>query len=122
VIVLPVEWRVQTDVEGWLRNSVHPAGALAMFQQPRWFLQMLVRQEWNAPDVAGPLAVAFAGLFLALVRRAVRRGGAGALPLAAMVPALASLLFCLMMSPVPRYAGATMWILAATGVLSGDRR
>jgi hypothetical protein len=123
VIVLPVEWRVQTDVEGWLRNSVHPAGALAMFTQPRWFLQMLVRQEWNAPDVAGPLAVGFAGLLLALARRAVRRGGTGALPLAATVPALASLLFCLMMSPVPRYAGATMWILAATGVLAacGDR-
>jgi hypothetical protein len=123
MIVLPVEWRVQTDVEGWLRNSVHPAGAFAMFQQPRWFLQMLVRQEWNVPDVVGPLAVAFGGLSIGLVRRAVRRGGAGALPLAAMLPALASLLFCLMLSPVPRYAGATMWILGATGVLVayGDR-
>jgi hypothetical protein len=121
-IVLPVEWRVQTDVEGWLRNSVHPAGAFAMFTQPRWFLQMLVRQEWNAPDVVGPLAVACAGLMIGLLRRVFRRG-AGTLSLAAMLPALASLLFCLMLSPVPRYAGATMWMLCATGVLVavGDR-
>ena len=117
VIVLPVEWRVQTDVEGWLRYSVHPGGAFAMFQQPRWFLQQLVKQQWNAPDVVGPLLVAAAGLSIALVRRAVRGGGAGALPLVATLPALASLLFCLMMSPVPRYAGATVWMLAATGVL-----
>jgi hypothetical protein len=122
VFVLPVEWRVQTDVEGWLRNSVHPAGAFAMFQQPRWFLRVLARQEWNVPDVVGPLAVSFAGLSIAILRRA-RGRGAGALPLAVMLPALASLLYCLMMSPVPRYAGATMWLLAATGVLAacGDR-
>ena len=123
VIVLPVEWRVQTDVEGWLRYSVHPGGALAMFHQPRWFLQQLLKQEWHAIDVLGPLVVGFAGLSIALLRRVARRRGAGALPLAAILPALASLVFCLMMSPVPRYAGATMWMLAAIGVLlaCGDR-
>jgi hypothetical protein len=35
---------------------------------------------------------------------------------------VASLLFCIVLSPVPRYAGATVWILAATGILlaAGD--
>lgn len=123
VIVLPVEWRVQTDVEGWLRNSVHPGGAMAMFHDTRWFLQQLLKQQWDAPDVIGPLLVALAGVLVAGVRRLVRRGGDGRLPFVAVLPALASLQYCLMLSPVPRYAGATVWILAATGILlaCGDR-
>lgn len=117
VVVLPVEWRVQTDVEGWLRNSVHPGGALAMFQQPEWYLQQLLKQRWDAPDVIGPLVVALLFALTGLARRLVRRAGDGALPFVTMLPALASLQYCLMLSPVPRYAGATVWLLAATAIL-----
>jgi hypothetical protein len=34
-----------------------------------------------------------------------------------ILPALASLAFCVVMSPVPRYAGATVWVLAAIAIL-----
>jgi hypothetical protein len=121
VIALPVEWRVGTNVEGWLRNTVYVGGWRAIVQAPRWFLGILRGQGWSAPEVAGPIAVGLVALLGAMLRR-TWRGARGLpaqnpLPLAVILPALSSLLFCVVLSPVPRYAGATVWILAATGVL-----
>jgi hypothetical protein len=69
----------------------------------------------------GPIAVGLAALTVAVLHRAWRRArgmpAQSSLPLAVILPALASLLFCVVLSPVPRYAGATVWVLAATGVL-----
>jgi hypothetical protein len=125
VIALPVEWRVGTDVEGWLRNTVYVGGWRAIVRTPGWFLGILRNQGWNAPEVAGPIAIGAVALLAAVLRRTWRRarGRAAAaaprdpLPLAVIVPALASLAFCVVMSPVPRYAGATVWVLAAIGIL-----
>jgi hypothetical protein len=35
----------------------------------------------------------------------------------ALLPPLASLIFCIALTPMPRYAGATMWLLAAQSVM-----
>jgi hypothetical protein len=125
VIMLPVEWRVGTDVEGWLRNTVYVGGWRTIVASPVWFLGVLRNQGWNAPEVWGPIAAGVALLLLALLVRLWRRlRGAPhpALPMALALPALASLAFCIVLSPVPRYAGATVWVLAATGLLllAGD--
>lgn len=124
-VSVPVEWRVGTDVEGWLRNTVYVGGWRAILASPTWFLRVLRNQGWDAPEVIGPIAVGtvllVAAVLLRLARRA--RGAAGpVLPMALSLPALASLLFCIVMSPVPRYAGATVWVLAAMGILllAGD--
>jgi hypothetical protein len=104
---------VQTDVEGWLRNTVFPGGIPAIFASPAYYVGRLRGWGWDGPDVLGPLLVAAAALVVAIVRRMV----APALPLALMLPGLASLVFCLLLSPVPRYAGATVWVLAANAVV-----
>jgi hypothetical protein len=125
VVALPVEWRVGTNVEGWLRNTVYVGGWRAIVFTPGWFLGILRNQGWNAPEVAGPIAVGCVALLAALLHRAWRRArGARTpsalqdpLPLAVILPALASLAFCVVMSPVPRYAGATVWVFAAISVL-----
>ena len=119
-ITVPVEWRVGTDVEGWLRNTVYVGGWRAILASPTWFLGILRNQGWNAPEVLGPIAAGVILLVAAVVLRVVRRAaGAGkpVLPMALALPALASLLFCIVMSPVPRYAGATVWVLATMGIL-----
>ncbi|HWP67361.1 MAG TPA: hypothetical protein VNO26_15805 [Candidatus Limnocylindria bacterium] len=126
VIALPVDWRVGTDVEGWLRNTVYVGGWRAIVRSPMWFAGILRNWGWQAPDVLGPIVVGLAGCGYALAVRLARRLGglpAPALPIALVVPALASLVFCLVMSPVPRYAGATVWVLAAIGILlaAGER-
>jgi hypothetical protein len=125
VVSVPVEWRVGTDVEGWLRNTVYVGGWRAILASPTWFLGILRNQGWNAPEVLGPIAAGLALLLAAVPVRLLRTGrGAAkpALPMALALPALASLLFCIVMSPVPRYAGATVWLLAAMGILllAGD--
>jgi hypothetical protein len=110
LLALPVEWRVRTNVEGWLRQTVVQGGLGAIVANPRWYLGRLVGWGWNAPEVLGPILVGSGGVLVGALRRRV-------LPCALVLPALASLVFCLLMSPVPRYAGATVWLLAAHGLL-----
>jgi hypothetical protein len=120
MIVLPVEWRVGADVEGWLRNTVYVGGWRAILGDPRWFSGILRNWGWTGPEVGGPIMVGSVALLAALPPRAWRmlRGASPApLPLALILPSFASLLFCIVLSPVPRYAGATVWVLAATGIL-----
>jgi hypothetical protein len=125
VIAVPVEWRVGTDVEGWLRNTVYVGGWHAILGDPRWFSGILRNWGWASPEVGGPIMVGSVALLAALPPRAwhmLRGAGPAPLPLALVLPSLASLLFCIVLSPVPRYAGATVWVLAATGILlvAGD--
>ena len=125
IVALPVEWRVGTNVEGWLRNTVYVGGWRAIVGSPRWFLGILRNQGWNAPEVLGPITIGLVATLTTVLHRMWRRAlGTGApdarrasLPLAMILPALASLAFCVVMSPVPRYAGATVWVLAAIAIL-----
>jgi hypothetical protein len=121
LVALPVEWRVGTDVEGWLRNTVFVGGWRAILASPGWFAGILRNWGWFEPDVAGPAALGTASFALAAARRIGRgargRGTGTTLPLLLFLPGAASLAFCIVLSPVPRYAGATVWIIGAMGVL-----
>jgi hypothetical protein len=119
VIVLPVDWRVQIDMEGWLRNTVYMGGVSAIFRSPAWFGGRLLQLGWGEMEMIAPIAVGLAGLLVACVRRLFRVAGAAPtrLPLAIFLPGLASLVYCVLLSPMPRYTGATVWLLASHGVL-----
>jgi len=115
---LPVEWRVRTDVEGWLRHSAAVGGIGPIVRNPRWFLNYLRGQGWESPDVLGPLVVGVAGAVVAGVRRLIRGRSSTGRALVVAVPAVASLLFCLVTSPVARYVGASVWVLGASAIVA----
>jgi hypothetical protein len=117
-IVLPVEWRVRTDIETWFRRAVNSGGVAVMLADPRWFVAQLVRWGWNAPEVLAPTVVGLVAVLLGGVRRLWRaRHPRLRSSIAIVLPALASLVFCLVNNPVPRYAGPTFSVLAAAGII-----
>ena len=84
--------------------------------------QRLINFGWGEPDVALPLIAAgcavLVGLLLAVTRWLLRRPRpAGRLPLWIILPPLASLAFALRWTPMPRYAGATMWLIGIIATL-----
>jgi hypothetical protein len=82
----------------------------------RWLGDWLNHALRNRPSFQVPLAIAFAGLAVALVGRF--RGGAKPRPahpwLSLLVPALAGILFWFAASPDLRFAQFAIWTAAAT--------
>jgi hypothetical protein len=118
---LPVEWRVQFDMAGWmgwLRESVYGTSTWATLRNTRSYLVRLGQLGFGDGDVAGPLAIALVGAVVALGRRMLGPGSRAArMSIAILLPGIASLVYTVLMCPVPRYLGATQWVLAAQGVL-----
>ncbi len=122
IAALPVSWRVNWDVEAWIQNTMIMGDWHILLREPRWVAQRFVALGWTESAVAVPLAIALAtAVFTALAApirllRRPRRVGPR-LAAAALLPPLASLIFCIETTPVPRYAGATMWLLAACSAM-----
>ena len=70
-------------------------------RDPEWVVKVLI--------IALILIIPIVGVYRVVRRRPL----AGRLPVWILFPPLASLAFCIVTTPVPRYAGATLWLLAA---------
>lgn len=119
---LDVPWRVHQDVQQWIQSDKYVGPLALVWREPSWVWQRLINFGWGEPDVALPLIVAGCavpvGLLLAVARRLFghpRR--AERLPVWIIVPPLASLAFALRWTPMPRYAGATMWLVGISATL-----
>jgi hypothetical protein len=118
---LPVAWRVDWDVQQWIRDSMPISNWQDLLRDPSVW-QRMVALGWTDPGVVVPACIALAALFLALARavvprtRGMRRDGPS-LPAVALLPPSMSLIFCMLTTPVPRYFGATIWLLAAQSVM-----
>jgi len=116
---LPVDWRVHVDAMKWIEGTMSFGGPLwqVIWDWP-WFWRRLSSLGWNDRSVLLPVAIApIATVAACLHRLSGRRPGAQRLPLILLVPALASFAFCFVNTPMPRYAGASLWILAVDGLL-----
>lgn len=122
---LDVPWRVHMDVQEWIESDKYMGPLSTLWKDPRWVWQRLIGYGWDAPEVVLPLLLgvaALAALPAITLARAIggRRRDAG-MPWWIVVPPLVSLVFALRLTPMPRYAGATMWLfgIAATLVACG---
>jgi hypothetical protein len=114
---LDVPWKVRFDVQTWIESDKNVGPLSILWQDPRWYLERLVSYGWTERDVALPLAVCGVALPFGLLLAPFRRGARGAPPWWIVLPPLVSLGFALRLTPMPRYAGATMWLCAITAVL-----
>lgn len=119
---LPVPWRVDWDVEKWIHNTMIIGDWRVALRSPGWVAQRFVAFGWTAWSVIVPLGIAVAALVLGGVGAAVRRLRRSAardarMPASLLLAPLASLAACIALTPVPRYAGATVWLIAATSVM-----
>lgn len=124
---LDVPWRVRLDVQSWIESDKYMGPLSTLWLDPWWVWRRWIEYGWGAPEVAAPL-IAGAGACLAAPFLAVGRRIIGwprpsqRLPWWIVVPPLVSLAFALRLTPMPRYAGATMWLfgISATLVACGD--
>jgi hypothetical protein len=119
---LPVDWRVRADAVKWIEAPMTWGAPLwQVIRDWRWVLQRLNSWGWYDPNVLLPLSIALVATLAACLHRLIgsirRRPSGRRVPLIILVPALVSLAFCFVYAPMPRYAGATPWILAADSVL-----
>jgi hypothetical protein len=120
---LPVAWRVDWDVQQWIQSTMILGDWRVVLRDPHWVAQRFVALGWTEPSITVPAGITLASLacggLAAIVRLLRRRPRQGVrLPAAAVLPPLASLIFCIETTPVPRYAGATMWLLAACAIMA----
>jgi uncharacterized integral membrane protein len=118
---LPVAWRVDWDVQQAIQEFMILGDWHLLLRDPHWVEQRFIALGWTAPGVVVPLGIALVAIVLsglAAVARAFRTRRDGVrLAAAALLAPLASLAFCIKTTPMPRYAGATMWLLAGLSVL-----
>lgn len=112
-IALPVDWIMRTDATAWIQGPMEMAPLSTILTTPDWWRQRLVSLGWGESDVLRPLAMAGAGLATFVVRKGIdwRRGRPSPVsPLVLLAP-VAGFAFCFATTPMPRYQGATIWIL-----------
>ena len=119
---LDVRWRVHLDVQQWIQSDKYIGPLSLMWKEPLWVWRRLIGFGWGEPDVALPLAIGgtamLVGPLLVSARRLFgSRRVRERLPWWIVLPPLVSLAFALRLTPMPRYAGATMWLVGITAVL-----
>jgi hypothetical protein len=121
---LSVPWRPNWDVQKWIQNTMVIGDWNTLMHDPRWVAQRFVALGWTHSSVSVPVGITLGALALGTVAAAVhlaRRAPAAArdrrMPIALLLPPFASLAVCIATTPVPRYAGATMWLIAAASVM-----
>jgi hypothetical protein len=123
VAALPVDWLVRADAIEWIMAPMHFAVTPGdLFRDPRWAYTRLDSLGWISRDVIVPSAIALAAMVVGLVLfvgRLVRRRSPASPRLSPLIllPALVSFIFVAESAPMPRYMGATFWLLAVQSVL-----
>ena len=121
-MALDVPWRVNWNVQRWIANTMIIGDWRLVLHNPGWVAQRFVAMGWTQPNVSVPAGVAVGALVLGAAAAAIRPLGQSPrigrrVPIALLLPPLASLVLCIATTPVPRYAGATLWLLAAQSVM-----
>jgi hypothetical protein len=114
---IDVPWQVRFDVQSWIESDKNVGTLSILWENPAWYLERLVGYGWTERDVALPLAVAAVAAPFMVLLAPFRRGARASVPWWIVLPPLVSLAFALRLTPMPRYAGATMWLCAITTVL-----
>jgi hypothetical protein len=117
-----VPWRPNWDVQKWIQNTMVIGDWNVLMRDPRWVAQRFVALGWTHASVSVPVGIALGAFVLGAVVAVVhfaRRAPAerDRMSIALLLPPLASLAVCIATTPVPRYAGATMWLIAAASVM-----
>jgi len=116
---LPVDWRVRVDAVKWIEAPMVWGGPLwkVIWNWP-WVVRRLDSLGWVDRSYLVPMAITLLATPAACVHRVIRRStGVRRLPFVILVPALLSFAFCFATTPMPRYFGATLWILAVDSLL-----
>ncbi len=129
---VPVEWRVTADMVEWIQGPIRPPPLSAIVHDPSWFLRRLQSLAWTEREVIEPLIVALAAVVVAAVTRLWlwRRRVPALVPAVVLLPTIVSLVFTLSTTPMPRYAGAAVWLIpiqilvigCAAAILGAPRR
>ena len=118
---LPVDWRVQADAAAWITTLMVGGPVWTGLGNVRWAVSRLRSLGWLSWDVLVPTAIAIAtipvGLVAISIRLLRRVAEMRVRPLLVLLPALASFAFVGAAAPMPRYAGATFWLLAMQAVM-----
>jgi len=112
---LDVPWRIQLNVQSWIESDKYVGPLSIVWKDPGWYLQRLGNYGWSDREVALPLLMGAAALPLVVVGWPWRTRTS--LPGWIIVPPLVALVFAIRLTPMPRYAGATMWLLGITMTL-----
>ena len=117
---LPVDWRARNDATAWIQRPMEfPLRTLVL--DPQWARKRLESLGWDEPETEAPVLVFAAALGLMALVRPVRwwRGRKGDVPAVILVPSLLSFAFAFYNTPMPKYQGATLWVLAIETLLVG---
>ncbi len=114
-IALPVDWIMRADATAWIQGPMEMAPLATIFTAPEWWRTRLVSLGWAEGDVLRPLAMVAAGFVGVALLRPVDwwRGRRGPVSALVLLAPLAGFAFCFATTPMPRYQGATIWILGA---------
>jgi hypothetical protein len=95
--------------------------ARALLQTPGWAYNRLVMMGWGDPEVALPVVLLGIASCIALFAGIVRwwRGRRGAVTPLILIPPVLSVPFVLLNAPMPRFQGATLWVLPIEMFLVG---
>jgi len=110
---LPVDWIARVDATAWIQAPMAMAPLWTLFTDSAWWATRLDSLGWMGADVMRPLAMIAVGAALLVVLRPLQwwRGRAAVLPAVVLVAPLLGFYFCFVNTPMPRYQGATLWIL-----------
>ncbi len=121
IFAFPVPWKTPLSAARWYALAVHswgrgPDAHFVDTQGLRWLGDWVNHALRNRPSFQVPLAIALAGLAIALVSRF--RGGPNLRPscpwLWLLIPSLGGIVFWFIASPDPRFAQFAIWTAAAT--------
>lgn len=112
---LSVDWIMRADATEWIQKPMAMAPLATIFTAPDWWRARLVSLGWGEGDVLRPLAMAGAGLAAFLILRTSDwwRGRRSPVSAQILLAPVAGFVFCFVTTPMPRYQGATIWILGA---------
>ncbi|MFN2378482.1 MAG: hypothetical protein ABR538_18275 [Candidatus Binatia bacterium] len=113
VFPMPVDWIARVDATAWIQKPMAMAPLWTVFTQWGWWQTRLLSLGWAEMDAVWPLTFVAVGASLFVLGRLLewRRRPARELTVLVLVAPIAAFWFSFVNTPMPRYQGATLWIL-----------
>lgn len=113
ILPLPVDWIARVDPLAWIQAPMAMAPLWTLFTDPAWWHTRLDSLGWMGADVTRPMILIAVGAALFVVLRPLQwwRRRAAAVPAVVLAAPLVGFYYCFANTPMPRYQGATLWIL-----------
>ncbi|HEY2773255.1 MAG TPA: hypothetical protein VGK20_04285, partial [Candidatus Binatia bacterium] len=114
LLPLGVDWIARVDATAFIQGPMAVAPISMAFRDPAWWHQHLESLGWFQPDALRPLAAVAFGFAVMLVGRSWTwwTGRRPLLPLLLLAAPLLASWFSFTNTPMVRYQGAALWILA----------